>query len=92
MHGIGAGDHALVSNEVGGTFSNLCERRLAFELAAQRHPEEATRNLINGIVRVSKRASGQGGLGYITMQGLIEVLASVGLGLTKPEVEILATG
>jgi hypothetical protein len=46
-HGIGAGTHSLVPDEAGGSFSNLCERRLAFELAQHPAPEQATRSLIH---------------------------------------------
>lgn len=34
-------------DEAGGSFSNLCERRLAFELSQHRAPEQATRSLIH---------------------------------------------
>lgn len=46
-HGIGAGTHSFAPDEAGGTFSNLCERRLAFELAQHKAPEQATRSLIH---------------------------------------------
>lgn len=46
-HGIGAGTHSFVPDEAGGTFSNLCERRLAFELSQHLAPEQATRSLIH---------------------------------------------
>ena len=47
QHAIGAGTHSIVPDEHGGTFSNLCERRLAFELSQHRTPEQATRSLIH---------------------------------------------
>jgi hypothetical protein len=47
QHAIGAGIHSIVPDEHGGTFSNLCERRLAFELSQHRTPEQATRSLIH---------------------------------------------
>lgn len=47
QHAIGAGTHSIVPDEQGGTFSNLCERRLAFELSQHRTPEQATRSLIH---------------------------------------------
>ena len=47
QHAIGAGIHSIVPDEHGGTFSNLCERRLAFELTQHRTPEQATRSLIH---------------------------------------------
>ncbi len=46
-HGIGAGTHTFTADETGGTFSNLCERRLAFELSQHLTPEQATRSLIH---------------------------------------------
>jgi len=46
-HGIGAGTHSFAPDEAGGSFSNLCERRLAFELSQHRAPEQATRSLIH---------------------------------------------
>jgi hypothetical protein len=47
QHAIGAGIHSIVPDEHGGTFSNLCERRLAFELSQHRTPEQTTRSLIH---------------------------------------------
>lgn len=46
IHGIGSGKYSSVDNELGGSFSNLCERRLAFELASHPNPIEATKLLI----------------------------------------------
>jgi hypothetical protein len=46
-HGIGGGTHSLVPDELGGSFSNLCERRLVFELSQHLAPEQATRSLIH---------------------------------------------
>jgi hypothetical protein len=49
IHGIGEGRHFLGENNDigGGSFSNLCERRLVFELSSHSNPAEATSLLIH---------------------------------------------
>ena len=48
VHGIGEGRYALLDQtEVGGSFANLCERRLVFELSSHPRPAEVTSLLIH---------------------------------------------
>jgi hypothetical protein len=49
IHGIGEGRHFIGENDIGGggTFSNLCERRLVFELSSHPNPAEVTSSLIH---------------------------------------------
>ncbi len=55
VHGIGAGQYQQIRSKIGlgshdeqgGTFANLCERRLAFELASLSRPDDAILTLVN---------------------------------------------
>lgn len=47
IHGIGEGKYAAITDPLGGTFSNLCERRLVFELSSHPRPAEVTSLLIH---------------------------------------------
>jgi hypothetical protein len=92
--GIGTGTHdspftSTFSAAVEGTFSNLCERRLAFELSTHPTPEEAINALIHRVIDVSERKGGQG---FITCPQLGDVIRSIGLSMSAKEVEVLATG
>ena len=93
-HGLGAGVHsttASVRDEHGvGSFSNLCERRLVFELSNAVNPSQAARSLISRIVDVSRGRSKNPG--YISVPQLSDVITSVGLHMARQEVEVLASG
>ena len=88
-HGIGAGTHSFVPDEAGGSFSNLCERRLAFELSQHPAAEQATRSLIH---RVMDASCVPQNVGFVTCPQLSEIFHSVGLKLSPVEIELLATG
>lgn len=97
MHAIGAGTHSVVPNEVGGTYSNLCERRLAFELSSHPAPEQATRSLIHRVIEVSNQGQMNidgktTGTGFVTVPQLKDVIASVGLRMTDKEIALLSVG
>ena len=92
-HGIGAGDHSLnhTHDSLGiGSFSNMCERRLCFEISNHPSPSQASRSLIHRIIDVSKNRSKN--MGYISVPQLSDALSSVGIKMSKEEVEVLASG
>ncbi len=122
--GIGTGTHSLlpgdfamhssatassgIATAAAESFSNLCERRLAFELSTHPTPEQATNALIHRCdghlptsvtsydlifqCRVVEVSGRKNGNGYITCPQLHDVIASVGLTMSPREVEVLATG
>jgi len=84
-HGIGAGSH---SADGLGTFSDLCERRLAFELQCHPNPSQAAKNMVHKLMDNCKRE----GDNYISIAKLHDIISSVGLRMARAEVEILASG
>src|SRR4051812_41393667 len=66
--GSGLGGIAEAGNE---SFSNLCERRLAFELCSHPTPEHAVNALIHRVIDESGR---KGSNGYITCPQLCSVI------------------
>ena len=84
-HGIGAGSH---SADGLGTFSDLCERRLAFELQCHPSPSQAAKNMVHKLMDNCKRE----GSDYISIAKLHDIISSVGLRMARAEVEILASG
>lgn len=84
-HGIGAGSH---SADGLGTFSDLCERRLAFELQSHPSPSQAAKNMVHKLMDCCKREKND----YISIPKLHDIISSVGLRMARAEVEILASG
>lgn len=70
-----------------GTYSDLCERRLVFELSNHPSPSQATRSLIHRISESSAK-----GKGFLTLAQLGDVFRSVDLRMSSAEVESLALG
>ena len=66
VHGLGGGTHTPLGSD---GFSNLCERRLVFELSNHSNPSQATRALIH---RVTEVGTGKGN-GYVSVLQLFDL-------------------
>eukprot|EP01033_Poteriospumella_lacustris_P002265 gene2265-1656_t len=98
IHGIGGGKYTAAPDEAGGNFSNLCERRLVFELANQPNPYNATNEFLARVVDVAEKNLAMakdpakvGGL-FISVKQLMEIMMHSRLSLSAKEVEVLASG
>lgn len=98
IHGIGSGLYSAQTNDQGGNFANLCERRLVFELSNQSNPYNATNEFMGNIMELAEKNTALakdpakvGGL-YISVPQLKEVIRRSRLSLSSEEVAVLASG
>eukprot|EP01034_Spumella_vulgaris_P022749 gene22749-28907_t len=98
--GTGTYDALNLSGSFGGggiadseSLSNLCERRLAFELTNLKAPEQAVSALIHRVMHASSHPKNAPSVGFVSCAQLGDALSSVGIVSMAPrEIEVLATG